>query len=201
MAANKLDPILLNGITASRANELFGNDLKKNERSLKKLLSGTGVSTIPQNAFDSLISFQNQTGDASYAYVKGEKIDLTSMYKNGEWDRAASFIAADERDRPRRIQEAAMMANNDYGKIATEEKVVENGLKQIKEQIAKGQLNKQTGNPMTPQQVLAAGSGYFKQTGESLPVLSFATNSIIQSNVITGDISQVIAIQQPPWPY
>ena len=201
VAANKLDPILLNGITASRANELFGNDLKKNERSLKKLLSGTGVSTIPQNAFDSLISFQNQTGDASYAYVKGEKIDLTSMYKNGEWDRAASFIAADERDRPRRIQEAAMMANNDYGKIATEEKVVENGLKQIKEQIAKGQLNKQTGNPMTPQQVLAAGSGYFKQTGESLPVLSFATNSIIQSNVITGDISQVIAIQQPPWPY
>ena len=201
VAANKLDPILLNGITASRANELFGNDLKKNERSLKKLLSGTGVSTIPQNAFDSLISFQNQTGDASYAYVKGEKIDLTSMYKNGEWDRAASFIAADERDRPRRIQEAAMMANNDYGKIATEEQVVENGLKQIKEQIAKGQLNKQTGNPMTPQQVLAAGSGYFKQTGESLPVLSFATNSIIQSNVITGDISQVIAIQQPPWPY
>jgi len=201
VAANKLDPILLNGITASRANELFGNDLKKNERSLKKLLSGTGVSTIPQNAFDSLISFQNQTGDASYAYVKGEKIDLTSMYKNGEWDRAASFIAADERDRPRRIQEAAMMANNDYGKIATEEQVVENGLKQIKEQIAKGQLNKQTGNPMTPQQVLAAGSGYFKQTGESLPVLSFATNSIIQSNVITGNISQVIAIQQPPWPY
>lgn len=193
--------ILSTGITSGKADELFANDLKKNETSVKTLLSGAGVSTIPQNAFDGLVSYQNQTGDASYAYVKGEKIDLTSLYKNGEWERAASFIAADERDKPRRIQEAAMIANNDYGRISTDEQIINAGLNQSAELLFKGQLNKQTGNAVTPQQSFALGSSYLAQTGNALPGLSFATNSLIKSNSVTGDITQVLKKQQGPWPY
>ena len=147
------------------------------------------------------MSFQNQTGDASYAYVKGEKIDLTSMYANGEWDRAASFIAADERDRPRRIQEAAIIANNNYGKIVSDEQIIAAGLQKASEAVSKGTLNKQTGNAVTPQQVFAAGNSFFTQTGTTLPGLSFATNAVIKANSLTGDISQVLKKQQGPWPY
>jgi len=202
LAAKSTDPeIFTNGISPSKADQLFANDLKKNEASVKKLLSGSGTEKVPQNVFDSLVSFQNQTGDASYAYVKGEKIDLTSMYKNGEWDRAAGFIAADERDRPRRIQEAAMMANNNYGNTNTEANVVNIGFKQTNGMLLKQQLNKQTGNAVTPQQTFALGSSYFAQTGNALPSLSFATNSIIKTNALTGDITQVLKKQQGPWPY
>jgi len=193
--------IFTNGVTADKANQLFANDLTKNESGVKTMLSGAGVSKLPQNAFDSLVSYQNQIGNASYAYVKGEKIDLTSMYKNGEWDRAAGFIAADERDRPRRIQEAAIMANNSYGNIATEEQVINRGLSLSNELIRKDQLNKQTGNSVTPQQAFALGSSYLAQTGSTLPGLSFPTNSVIKANSLTGDITQVLRKQRGPWPY
>jgi hypothetical protein len=193
--------IFTNGVTADKANQLFANDLTKNESGVKTMLSGAGVSKLPQNAFDSLVSYQNQIGNASYAYVKGEKIDLTSMYKNGEWDRAAGFIAADERDRPRRIQEAAIMANNSYGKIATEEQVINQGLSRSSELIRKDQLNKQSGNSVTPQQAFALGSSYLAQTGSTLPGLSFPTNSVIKANSLTGDITQVLKKQRGPWPY
>ena len=202
LSAKSTDPeIFTNGISPSKADQLFANDLKKNEASVKKLLSGLGAEKVPQNVFDSLVSFQNQTGDASYAYVKGEKIDLTSMYKNGEWDRAAGFIAADERDRPRRIQEAAIMANNNYGNTNTQNNVVNIGFKQTNGMLLKEQLNKQTGNAVTPQQTFALGSSYLAQTGNALPSLSFATNSIIKTNALTGDITQVLKKQQGPWPY
>lgn len=193
--------VMSTGITADKANELFANDLKKNETSIKNLLSGAGVTSIPQNAFDGLVSYQNQTGDASYAFVKGEKIDLTSMYKNGEWDRAAGFIAADERDRPRRIQEAAMIANNNYGTPVSEQQIIDTGFKQTVESAAKGQLNKQTGNAVTPQQTFALGSSYLAETGTTLPTLSFVTNSAINLNAQTGNITQVFKKQQGPWPY
>ena len=202
LSAKPTNPeIFTNGITPGKADQLFANDLKKNETSVKKLLSGLGTDKVPQNVFDSLVSFQNQTGDASYAYIKGEKIDLTSMYKNGEWDRAAGFIAADERDRPRRIQEAAMMANNSYGNINTQSNVVNIGFKQTNGMLLKDQLNKQTGNAVTPQQTFALGSSYFAETGNTLPSLSFATNNIIKANSMTGDITQILKKQQGPWPY
>ncbi len=202
MTSKSSDPeIFTKGVTPDKANQLFATDLAKNEANVKKMLAGAGVSKLPQNAFDSLVSYQNQTGDASYAYVKGEKIDLTSMYKNGEWDRAASFIAADERDRPRRIQESAMMANNSYGRIASEEQVINQGFTQSTELLRKGQLNKQTGNAVTPQQAFALGSSYLAQTGTALPGLSFSTNSVIKANALTGDITQVLRKQRGPWPY
>jgi hypothetical protein len=201
VAKSAAPEIFTKGVTADKAAEMFAADLSKNEASVKSMLSGLGLTKLPQNAFDSLVSYQNQTGDASYAYVKGEKIDLTSMYKNGEWDRAASFIAADERDRPRRIQEAAIMANNNYGRIAREDQVVKVGLNQASESILKNSLNKQTGNAVTPQQAFAAGSSYLAQTGNVLPGLSFATNSIINNNLNYSSITQVLKKQQGPWPY
>lgn len=200
-AAGPAADLFTKGVTADKANQLFATDLAKNEASVKSMLAGAGITKLPQNAFDSLISYQNQTGDASYAYVKGEKIDLTSMYKNGEWDRAASFIAADERDRPRRIQEAAMMANNSYGRIAREDQVVTVGLNQAGELVLKNNLNKQTGNAVTPQQAFAAGSSYLAQTGTALPGLSFATNSVINNNLNLSTVTQALKKQQGPWPY
>ena len=94
-----------------------------------------------------------------------------------------------------------MIKNNDYGKIASEEQIVNTGLKQSAEALRKGQLNKQTGNASTPQQAFALGSSYLSQTGKTLPGLSFATNSIIKVNSLTGEITQVIKKQQGPWPY
>jgi hypothetical protein len=67
--------------------------------------------------------------------------------------------------------------------------------------LLKDQLNKQTGNAVTPQQTFALGSSYFAQTGNTLPSLSFATNNIIKANSMTGDITQVLKKQQGPWPY
>ena len=93
------------------------------------------------------------------------------------------------------------MANNNYGNVNTEANVINTGFRQTSESLAKGQLNKQTGNAVTPQQVFALGSSYLAQTGNTLPGLSFPTNSIIKSNALTGDITQVLKKQQGPWPY
>jgi hypothetical protein len=93
------------------------------------------------------------------------------------------------------------MANNNYGNTNTEANVVNIGLNQTTEKLLKGQLNNQTGNAVTPQQVFALGSSYLAQTGNTLPSLSFATNSLIKSNSVTGDLTQVLKKQQGPWPY
>jgi hypothetical protein len=94
-----------------------------------------------------------------------------------------------------------MMANNSYGRIASEEQVINQGFTQSTELLRKGQLNKQTGNAVTPQQAFALGSSYLAQTGTALPGLSFSTNSVIKANALTGDITQVLRKQRGPWPY
>jgi hypothetical protein len=93
---NSLIETLTKGISPEKADVMLASDIVKNEEAVKKTLSSSGVSTIPPNVFDGLVSFQNEVGDISYAYIANEKIDLTGLYKTGEWDRAASFIAADE---------------------------------------------------------------------------------------------------------
>ena len=193
--------ILSQGVTPDKANQMLLNDITNNEQSVKGMLSGAGVEKMPQNTFDSLVSFQNQTGDASYAFVKGEKIDLTGMYQNGEWDRAASFIAADERDRSRRIKEASMMSYNSYGNPASEESIVSKGLGKTNELIGKGMLNQQTGSSATWQQTVAAGTSYFNQTGKLMPSLNSATNLNVLNNVSTGSVLNSLKRQAGPWPY
>lgn len=196
---DNISSILSQGVTPDRANQMLLNDISKNETGVKQILSG--VDTIPQNAFDSLVSFHNQTGDASYAFVKGEKIDLTGLYKTGQWDRAASFIAADERDRSRRIAEATIMSSNNYGSITSEQTIISQGLNKTNELIGKGTLNQQTGNPANWQQTIAAGTSYFNQTNSMMPNLNLPTKLNILNNVNSGSVLSGLTRQAGPWPY
>lgn len=196
---------LTNGISLEKANDLLANDVVENEAAVKKTLSAAGVTKIPQNVFDGLISLQNELGDISYAYVGKEKIDLTGLYKNSEWDRAASFIAADERNRTRRIKEATIMVSNDYGTPVDESVLVQQGLTNTNGLILKGKLNQQTGEPATDQQVLAATTNYFSQTGKTLPKQSFAISSVAiksaTNNEITSELEKLVQQSAGPWPY
>jgi hypothetical protein len=201
---------------------MFANDIKRDETAVKKVLSTAGVDKIPQNVFDGLVSFQNQTKDISYAYVKGEKIDLTPMYRNKQWDRVASFIAADERDRPRRAREAAMIAGNNYGIPLNSDFLVTKGLDKAVERLNKGKFNPQTGAPATDQQLVAVATTYYEQRGEPLPNQSFAFNKLINQNLpsnqngmnaqtgqsvqakqnaLTEQIAKIIKRRAGPWPY
>ena len=193
------EDIFTNGVSADKANQLLANDITKNENEVKNTLRG--VDKVPQNVFDALVSMQNQVGDVSYAYVKGEKIDLTGLYRNGEWDRAASFIAADERDRPRRIREANLIINNNYGKSSSQEDIVASGLNKTDELIAKGKLNAQTGKPATSLQVQAASRSYFEQTGKLMPSLSSGAKISVIDNLGTNKLASFIKRQAGPWPY
>jgi len=188
---------LSNGISPEQANNMLAKDIISNEASVKKTLASTGVTKVPQNVFDGLISFQNQVGDISYAYIGGSKVDLTSFYQNGEWDKAASFIAADERDRPRRIREALMIVSNEYGPDVEEASIVRQGLDNANELIAKGKLNEQTGDPASDQQVIATATNYIKETGKTVPTQSFAISSVANNNELEGLVKQTAG----PWPY
>lgn len=191
--------IFTNGVNADKANQLLANDISRNENEVKNTLKG--VDKVPQNVFDALVSLQNQVGDVSYAYVKGEKIDLTNLYRNGEWDRAASFIAADERDRPRRIREANLIVNNSYGALSKESDIISAGLDKTDELISKGKLNAQTGKPATSLQVQAASNSYFEQTGKLMPSLSSGAKITVIDNLSTDRLANLIKRQAGPWPY
>lgn len=196
---NNVSSVLSQGVDTDRANQMLHTDITKSERAVKQMLAG--VDKVPQSTFDSLVSFHNQTGDASYAFVNGEKIDLTQMYKNGEWNRAASFIAADERDRTRRIREAGIMSSNNYGNPAKDRTIVDQGLMKTNELIGKGKLNQQSGNPASWQQTLAAGASYFKQQGMMMPSLNLASQLDILDNSKNKTALTALKKQSGPWPY
>ena len=188
---------LTNGISPEKANQMLATDIVKSESAVKKIMSSSGVTKIPQNVFDGLVSMHNQLGDITYAYIGGEKIDLTSSYKAGDWDGAASLMAADERDRARRQREVAIIVSNDYGPDVDENILIDRGLADTNELIAKGKLNAQTGDPATSQQLLAASTNYFSQTGETLPVQGFVLGSMASNNELETLVKQSVG----PWPY
>lgn len=185
------------GITPEKADSLFETDMLRSSIAVKNMLAANKVETVPQNVFDGLVSFHNQTGDASYAFVQGEKIDLTQMYRNGEWVRAASFIAADERDRPRRQREAAMIANNSYGPQVNTDALITQGMEKTNELILKGKLNQQSGTPATAQQILAASNIYQAQTGKTVPGSSFDFSSVSKYN----PLGEAMKKRSGPFPY
>ena len=194
--------MLSQGISPDKAEQMLFNDIARNQRDVKNMLSSVGVTDIPQNVFDGLVSYQNQTGDASTAFVKGQKIDLTPLYKTGAWDQAASFVAADERDRNRRILEASIIANNNYGPQINEQQIINKGIARTNEMIAKGKLNQQTASPATDQQRLANATNYFKQTGNPIEGSTYELNSLVNKNATDGNLEN-IARQGfvGPWPY
>jgi len=201
-SAADISKMLSQGISPDKAQDMLYNDLARNQRSVKSMLSSAGVKNIPQNVFDGLVSLQNQTGDASMAFVKGQKVDLTPLYKEGAWDQAASFIAADERDRNRRILEASIIANNNYGPEVNEQQVIDKGLARVNELIAKGRLNQQTASAATNQQTLAAATNYFNETGDPVVGSTFEFNNQVSQNATDGNLAN-IAKQgfTGPWPY
>ncbi len=201
LSKEQVQEMLAKGISPATANEMFNNDIRDNEGAVKNVLTTSGVKNIPQNAFDGLVSMQNQLGDITYTYIAGEKIDMTPLYKSGDWDRVASFIAADERDRPRRIQEAAMIAKNDYGPNVNIDAVIAKGIADAAELVQKGKLNKQTGEAATGQQVAALATAYLDNTGESLPGQSGAMNMLADKNLATEEFSEPYKKQAGPWPY
>jgi len=194
---NNLINYLTNGISPQQADNMLASDIVKNETSVKNTLSSLGVSKIPQNVFDGLVSMQNQLGDISYAFIGGSKVDLTTFYKNGDWDKAASFMAADERDRPRRIREAAMIVGNDYGPNIDETSIVRQGLDNANELVAKEKLNQQTGEAASTQQIYAVSTNYLSETGRPVPRQSFP------SSVIANDreVEELVKQSAGPWPY
>jgi hypothetical protein len=194
--------ILSQGISPEKAQDMLYDDLAVNQRSVKNMLTSAGVKDIPQNVFDGLVSLQNQTGDAGTAFIKGQKVDLIPLYKAGAWDQAASFIAADERDRNRRILEASIIANNNYGPEVNEQQVVDKGMARVNELIAKGRLNQQTASGATNQQTLAAATNYFNETGNPILGSTFEFNNQVSQNTTNGNLAN-IAKQgfNGPWPY
>ncbi len=192
---------LANGVTPEAAEELFVKDISRNEKEVKQVLASVGVKTIPQGAFDGLVSMQNQLGDISYAYVKGEKIDLTGLYRVGDWERVASFIAADERDRPRRIQEATMIARGEYGPTVNPNAIIKKGFDDANERLAKEQLNKQTGTPATDQQKVALANSYFAANQTALPNASTPLKLAAAKNFAEEYITKRYKRQAGPWPY
>jgi hypothetical protein len=201
-SAADISKMLSQGISPDKAQEMLYNDIARNQHSVKGMLSSAGVKNIPQNVFDGLVSLQNQTGDASMAFVKGEKIDLMPLYKAGAWDQAASFIAADERDRNRRILEASIIANNNYGPDVNEQQVIDKGMARVNELIAKGRLNQQTASGPTEQQTLAAATNYFNETGNPVLGSTYEFNNQVSQNTTNGNLAN-IAKQgfNGPWPY
>ncbi len=201
ISSNKLQELFANGVSPDSANELLLNDIRRNEKQVKSVLSANGVKSIPQGAFDGLVSMQNQLGNISYVYVKGEKIDMTSLYKTGDWNKVATYIAADERDRPRRIQEAAMMAKNDYGPAIDEQRIIDRGFAKASELAAKGLLNQQTGRPATDQQQVALANNYFATLGKPLPGISMPLRMAAAKNAETDELAKKYKKQAGPWPY
>ena len=194
--------MLSQGISPDKAQDMLFNDLARNQRDVRSMLSGAGVTSVPPNVFDGLISLQNQTGDASMAFVNGQKVDLTPLYKAGAWDQAASFIAADERDRNRRILEASIIANNNYGPEVNEQQVITKGMARVNELIAKGRLNQQTATGATNQQTIAAATNYFNETGNPVAGSTYEFNNQVSKNTTNGNLAN-IAKQgfTGPWPY
>lgn len=193
--------ILAKGISPSTAASLFAKDISSNESSVRTTLASAGVKTMPQNAFDGLVSMQNQLGDISYAYVNGEKISLLPLYQSNDWTKVASYVAADERDRPRRIQEAAIIANNSYGPTVDVDRIVAQGTARAAEMAAKGKLNQQTGDPATQQQTAALATAHLEITGNSLPGQDAATKLAAAKNQAEEVFADSYKNQTGPWPY
>jgi hypothetical protein len=174
---------LYNGISQQRADQLLAQDISHSEQAVKSMLTGAGVSSIAPKQFDGLVSMHNQLGDASYSYVDDKKINLTSLYANGEWNRAAGLIAADERDRPRRQMEANIMVNGDYGNPRTADQVTEAGLIKTSALYQNGRLNEQTSNTSNYAQQQAAANSWLINKGFNLPGLNFSQRLATSNNV------------------
>lgn len=184
--------IYTKGVNGEQAEQIFQREIEKEEEKARTMLKSIGVTKVPKRMFDGIVSFQRDTGDASYAYIADEKIDLMGLYANAEWERAAKFMSQDERNRQRRIDELKVMKDGDYGKIDSNDDIISRGLEKTSGLIEKGKLNQLTGDPATWQQKLAAGSAYQRITGNSMPGLNFTEKSTILNNLNTNALTDSV---------
>jgi GH24 family phage-related lysozyme (muramidase) len=185
-----------NGVSKERAEQLLAQDVSRSEIAVRNMLSSAGVSNVAPKQFDGLVSMHNQLGDSSYAYVQGEKINLTPLYANGEWNKASALIAADERDRPRRQAEANIMVNGDYGNPSTADQVVNRGLMKTNALYQSNRLNEQTSNSANYAQQQAAANSWSMAKGFNMPALNFA-----QRLSTTNSITNPISLATSKWAY
>lgn len=174
-----------NGISKAQSEQLLAQDISRSEIAVRQTLAGAGVTQVTPRQFDSLVSMHNELGDVSYAYVGGEKISLTNLYGTGQWNRAAGFIAADDRNTYRRQVEANIMVNGDYGNPRTADQVINAGLIKTNQLYQQGALNEQTTTTTNSAQMQAAANSWLMGTGTQMPALNFAQRLTTQSNVST----------------
>lgn len=174
-----------NGISVAQSEQLLSQDISRSEIAVRQTLTSAGVTQVTPRQFDSLVSMHNEVGDVSYAYTGGEKISLTNLYGTGQWDRAAGFIAADDRNSPRRQAEANIMINGDYGRPRSASQVVNDGLMRTNYLYQRGTLNEQTTTTSTGQRQAAANS-WLMGTGQQMPALNFAERLLTQNNTQLG---------------
>jgi hypothetical protein len=185
-----------NGINVAQSEQLLSQDISRSEIAVRQTLTSAGVTQVTPRQFDSLISMHNEVGDVSYAYVGREKISLTTLYGTGQWDRAAGFIAADERNTPRRQLEANIMVNGDYGNPRSAEQVVQSGLIRTNYLYQQGTLNEQTTTTSVGQPQAAANS-WLAGTGTQMPALNFAQRLTTQNNLQ----SSLAVVKPTKWGY
>lgn len=174
-----------NGISKAQSEQLLSQDISRSEIAVRQTLAGAGVTQVTPRQFDGLVSMHNETGDVSYAYVNNEKISLTNLYGTGQWDRAAGFIAADDRNTPRRQAEANIMVNGDYGNPRSADQVIADGLIKTNRLYQQGTLNEQTATTSGSAQQQAAANSWLMGTGTQMPALNFAQKLTAQTNVST----------------
>jgi hypothetical protein len=184
--------IYTKGVNEEQAEQIFQREIEKEQDKARAMLKSIGVTKVPKRMFDTIVSFQRDTGDATYAYVGDDKIDLMGLYSSGEWERAAKFMSQDERNRQRRIEELKVAKSGDYGKIDSNKDIISRGLEKTSGLIEKGKLNQMTGDPATWQQKLAAGSAYQRITGSSMPGLNYTEKSNILDNLNTNKITDAL---------
>jgi hypothetical protein len=190
--AGEPSEIYTKGVNEEQAEQIFQREIEKEQEKARAMLKSIGVTKVPKRMFDTIVSFQRDTGDATYAYIADDKIDLMGLYAAGEWERASKFMSQDERNRQRRIEELKVAKDGDYGKIDSNKDIISRGLEKTSGLIEKGKLNQMTGDPATWQQKLAAGSAYQRITGSSMPGLNFTEKSNILNNLDTNKITDAL---------
>lgn len=182
--------IKTNGVSPELANELFLKEIKKSEDAVKELLKSAGLTTVPIEVFDALVSFQHQVGDASYIYYEGRKLSMLPWLKKRRWDRVADYLAADERDRQRRAKEAAIIYYLDYGTNSSEKQVIDKGFRRA---IAKAK--KDPNYP--PEKKAALTRAYYNHYGYLPQGLTGTEKNQLDD---TSSTDQLVK-KAGPWPY
>lgn len=155
------------GLTEEEAYQLFRLDIRVFEQAVNRALKGCPC--VTQNQFDGLVSMAYNTGNVNYAIVNGQKYDLTSLYKSGDWGRVAQLVGTDNRKNgspERRLNESKIIARGEYGKRANRQNLKAGGLAAARKAYPNGFGNNTFGGIERPRR--QAEYVFYKETGRFL---------------------------------